>query len=137
MYLIAFPLLLVPFVLYNMVAFLLDLPFGDALLALPLWSGRSMPVSTGDFLVVLGVLLLYLEFLKVTRLRHKFVVDHLLSLILLGAMGFEFLVVPKAATSPFLLLLTLSLVDVIAGLSLRAGRSDGREPDRIAAAGRG
>ena len=31
MYLIAFPLLLIPFVLYNMVAFLLDLSFSTTL----------------------------------------------------------------------------------------------------------
>jgi hypothetical protein len=50
--------------------------------------------------MLLGVLLLYLEFLKVTRLRRKGIMDHLLSLILLGAMGFELLAVPKAATLP-------------------------------------
>ena len=36
MYLIAFPLLLIPFALYNMVAFLLDLSFDDTLFELPL-----------------------------------------------------------------------------------------------------
>src|SRR6266568_3433408 len=117
MYLIAFPLLLVPFALYNMVAFLLDLSFGDTLLDIPLLSGRTMPVSTGDFLMVLGILLLYLEFLKVT-LRRKPVTDHMLSLILLGGMAIELLAVPKAQTSPFLILLALSFVDVVGGFSL-------------------
>jgi hypothetical protein len=136
MYLIAFPLLLVPFALYNMVAFLLDLSFSDVLFNIPLASRRALPVSTGDFLVLLGVLLLYLEFLKVARLRRKLIADHVLSLILLGAMGFEFVVLPKAATSPFLMLLALSFVDVIGGFSL-AGRRDAREPDRIPAAYQG
>ena len=54
MYLIAFPLLLIPFVLYNMVAFLLDLEFTTTLFSVPLLSGRSMAVSTGDLLVLLG-----------------------------------------------------------------------------------
>jgi hypothetical protein len=118
MYLIAFPLLLVPFALYNMVAFLLGLSFGDTLFEIPLLSGRTMPVNTGDFLMVLGVLLIYLEFLKVTRFRRKPVMDHMLSLILFGAMAFEFSAVPKAQTSPFLVLLTLSFVDVVGGFSL-------------------
>jgi hypothetical protein len=122
MYLIAFPLLLVPFALYNMVAFLLDLPFGDMLLSVPLLAGRSLPVSTGDAIVLLGVLFLYLEFLKVMRLRYRPVMDHLLSLLLFGLMVLELLALPKAATSTFLILVAFSLIDVIGGLSLAPRR---------------
>jgi len=122
MYLIAFPLLLVPFALYNMVAFLLNLPFGDTLFSMPLLAGRSLPVSTGDAIALLAILFLYLEFLKVMRLGHRPVMDHLLSLILFGAMAFEFLALPIAATSTFLMLLALSLIDVIGGLSLAPRR---------------
>jgi hypothetical protein len=122
MYLIAFPLLLVPFALYNMVAFLLGLSFGDTLFTIPLQAGRGLPVSTGDAIVLLAILFIYLEFLKVMRLRRKPVTDHLLSLVLLGAMGYEFLALPKAATSAFLMLLALSIVDVIGGLSLAPPR---------------
>lgn len=122
MYLIAFPLLLVPFALYNMVAFLLGLSFGDTLFTIPLRAGRSLPVSTGDAIVLMGILFIYLEFLKVMRLRRKPVTDHLLSLVLLGVMGYELLVLPKAATSAFLMLLALSIVDVIGGLSLAPPR---------------
>jgi hypothetical protein len=118
MYLIAFPLLLIPFAIYNMIAFLLGLSLDDTLFVVPLLDQRTMPVTTGDALVGLSVLLLYLELLKVTRLNRKLVTDHILSLILFGGMVFEFLSVPKAATSTFLILLTLSFVDVIGGLSL-------------------
>src|SRR5690242_5737815 len=104
MYMITIPLLLVPFVLYNMVAFLLNLSFGDMLFSIPLLAGRSLAVSTGDAIVLLGVLFLYFEFLKVMRLGHRRVMDHILSLLLLGVMTFEFLAVPKAATSTFLTL---------------------------------
>ena len=117
MYLIAFPLLLVPFALYNMVAFLLDLSFDDTLLELPLLAQRTMPVTTGDGLMILGVLLLYLEILKVSRLNRKLITDHVLSLILFGGMVYELLAVPQAATATFLVLLTLSFVDVIGGFS--------------------
>jgi hypothetical protein len=122
MYLIAFPLLLVPFALYNMVAFLLDLPFGDMLFSIPVLAGRSLPVSTGDAIVLLGVLFLYLEFLKVMRLRYRPVMDHLLSLLLFGLMVLELLALPKAATSTFLILAAFSLIDVIGGLSLAPRR---------------
>jgi len=139
MYLIAFPLLLVPFALYNMIAFLLDLPFDTALYSFSLLSGQSMAVSAGDVLVILGVLLLYLEILKVTRLAGRTVMDHLLSVMLFAAMVFEFVSVPRAATSAFLVLLALSFVDVIGGLSLAA--PDARRnialetPDQLSAAG--
>jgi hypothetical protein len=118
MYLIAFPLLLIPFALYNMVAFLLDLSFDDTLYELPLLAQRTMPVTTGDALMILGVLLLYLEVLKVSRLNRKLITDHILSLLLFGGMIYELLAVSKAATATFLVLVALSFVDVIGGFSL-------------------
>ena len=139
MYLIAFPLLLVPFALYNMVAFLLDLPFGTVLFSFSLLSGESLAVNIGDLLVILGVLLLYVEILKVTRLAAKAVMDHLLSVMLFAAMVFEFVSVQRGATSTLLILLVLSFVDVISGLSLAI--PDTRRnitletPDQMSAAG--
>ena len=118
MYLIAFPLLLIPFVLYNMVVFLLDLSLGTPLFNVPLLSGRSMTVSTGDMLIVLAALLLYLEILKATRLSNKAIMDHILSFVLFVAMVAEFIAVPPAATSTFLVLTILSFVDVIGGLTI-------------------
>ena len=139
MYLIAFPLLLVPFALYNMVAFLLDLSFDTALFGFSLLSGQSVAVSAGDVLVILGVLLLYVEILKVTRLAAKAVMDHLLSMMLFAAMAFEFVSVQRAATSTFLVLLVLSFVDVISGLSLAIPASPRgialETPDQMSAAG--
>ena len=138
MYLIAFPLLLVPYALYNMVAFLLDLPLDTTLFRFSVLSGESLAVNIGDLLVILGVLLIYLEILKATRLAAKAVMDHLLSLMLLAAMVFELVTVQRAATSVFLILIVLSFVDVITGLSVAtpdARRSIALEPDQISAAG--
>ena len=118
MYLIAFPLLLIPFVLYNMVAFLLDLSFGTPLFSVPLPSGTTMAVSTGDMLVMFAVLLLWLEILKATRLSRKGVMDHILSILLFLGMAAEFALVPRAATSTFLILIALSFVDVIGGFTM-------------------
>jgi hypothetical protein len=137
MYLIAFPLLLVPFALYNMVAFLLDLSFDDTLFEIPLLGQRTLPVTTGVGLMILGVLVLYLELLKVSRLNRKLVTDHILSLILLGGMIYELLAVPKAATATFLVLLALSFVDVVGGLSLvsRAPVAEAEPADELSAEG--
>jgi hypothetical protein len=118
MYLIAFPLLLIPFVLYNMIAFLLGIEFSTTVVTMPLLSGVRMPVSMGDLLVVFSILLLYLEILKATRLSSKAMIDHVLSVVLFIVMVVEFMVVPPAATSSFMLLMTLSFIDVIGGLTI-------------------
>jgi hypothetical protein len=118
MYLIAFPLLLVPFALYNMITFLLNLDFGTPLFSVGLMSGVRMSVTTGDLLVILSVLLLYLEILKATRLTTRAIMDHILSVILFMAMTIEFIVVQRAATATFLIMLAVSFVDVIGGFTI-------------------
>jgi energy-coupling factor transporter transmembrane protein EcfT len=118
MYLIAFPLLIIPFVLYNMIAFLLSLEFSTPLFNVPLLSERSASVNTGDALVILAVLLLYLEILKATRLSSKSIMDHVLSMILFLGMAIEFIAVRQAATSTFLILVALAFVDVIGGFTI-------------------
>ena len=124
MFLIAFPLLLIPFALYNMVAFLLNMPFGDTLFSIPLPSGTRLAITLGDALVVLSMLLLYLEFLKAARFASKGVMDHVLALLLFAGMAAEFALVPKAQTSAFLFLTTLALVDLLAGVSIGTGRAN-------------
>ena len=136
MYLIAFPLLLLPFAFFNIVVFLLNMPLSDeeksAVFELPLASeptmplvfDHSMPVTIGDFIVAVGILLLYVEVLKSVRPGGKGIIDHLLSFIVFLAMAAELVLVPRAAvpagaTSTLLLLTVLSFVDVIAGLSIR------------------
>src|SRR5262245_5405762 len=132
MYLIAFPLLLLPFAFFNIVIFLLNMPFTDTVFTIPLVSeptmppvfDRTMPVTTADLIVAIGILLLYVEVVKAARPGGKGIVDHLLSFIVFVAMAAELLLVPRAAvpagaTSTLLLLTVLSFVDVIAGLSIR------------------
>ena len=46
MYLIAFPLLLIPFAFYNMIVFLLNMPFTDTVFSIPLMS--RTPACPGD-----------------------------------------------------------------------------------------
>jgi hypothetical protein len=122
MYLIAFPLLLIPFALYNMIAFLLNMPFTDTVFVIPLLSNRSMPLNVGDLLVALGMLLLYLEALKAARFSAKGSMDHVLSFILFIAMVSEFVLVPRASTPTLFLLAVLGFVDVITGASLSMRR---------------
>jgi hypothetical protein len=118
MFLIAFPLLLVPFALYNMAVFLLDLPPSHEIATIPLPSDRSMPISLGDALVALAMFLLYLEVLKAARFASKGGMDHVLALLLVVGMGAEMALVPQAQTSAFLLLTVLAFVDMLIGISV-------------------
>ena len=124
MYLVAFPLLLIPFALYNMVVFLLNMPFTETVFAIPLVSDRRLPVSVGDLVVAIGMLLLYVEVMKAARPGGKGIMDHVLSFVLLLAFAGELVLVPRASTVTLLLLAVLGFVDLLTGisLSLRARR---------------
>jgi hypothetical protein len=117
-YVFAIPLLIIPFALYNVIAYLVNTDFHQTVFSVPLISGHVMAVSTGDVLVLLGVLLLYVEILKSTRFSTKAIVDHVLSIILFIVMIVEFIVAEKAATSTFLILTCLSFVDVVGGFTI-------------------
>jgi hypothetical protein len=124
MYLIAFPLLIIPFALFNMILFLLHMPFTDTVFSIPLGRDRELPLSLGDLLVIYSMLLLYIEVLKGARFGSKGVMDHILSFILFLAIAAELALVPEAESSTLLLLAALSFVDVITGISLAVGRRE-------------
>ncbi len=116
---IGFPLLLIPFAIYNIVVFLMPgVSFTEPLMTVPMLSGAEWKISLGDLLVMLGILLLFLEILKATRLGMRSIVDHMLSLLLLIAVLGEFVMSARVATSTFFLLVLLSFVDVISGFSV-------------------
>ena len=132
MYLISFPLLLLPFAFFNIVVFLLNIPLSDPVFTIPLMSAPTMPpvfdrsitVTTGDLIVAIGMLLLYVEVVKAARPGGRSIVDHLLSFILFVAMAAELLLVPRAASSTLLLLSVISFVDLLAGISIRPAREE-------------
>jgi hypothetical protein len=118
MTLIAFPLLLIPFALYNMVVFLLSLSFTDTLFSIPLLEGRRLPVTTADVLLAIAMLMIWLEAVKASRMR-KGITDHVLSFLVLAAMVAELALVPQATTTTLLLLAVLGFVDFVLGLSVK------------------
>lgn len=126
MYLIGFPLLLIPLAIYNMIAFLFDLGFGDIVFSIQMMSGATLGVTTGDLLIIFSILLLFVEILKATRFGVKSIVDHMLSFVVFVGALVEFLMVQKAATSTFLIFLVICAVDVIGGfsISIRAAARD-------------
>ena len=127
MFLIGFPLLLVPFAIYNIIAFLMPgVSWSSTLTTVHLASGANWTMSAGDMLITLAVLLLFGEVMKSTRIGMRTVVDHGLSLILFLGMLVEFLLVKQAASATFFLLLVISFIDVIGGfaVTLRSAQRD-------------
>ena len=127
MYLIGFPLLVIPFAIYNMIAFLMPgLNWSDKVMSFPLISGADWVMSASDFLITLAILLLPLEVLKATRIGVRSIVDHILSMVLFVAMLVEFLLVRQAGSSTFFILMMISVVDVLAGftVTLRTAQRD-------------
>src|SRR5450759_1470861 len=121
MFLIGFPLLLVPFAIYNIIAFLMPgVSWSGTLTTVHLASGADWTMSAGDMLIVLAVLLLFGEVMKSTRIGMRTVVDHGLSLILFLGMLVEFLLVKQAASATFFLLLVISFIDAVSYTHLRA-----------------
>ena len=127
MFMLGFPLLLIPFAIYNIVAFLMPgVSWTSAFTNMHLVSGGDWTMSAGDLLVTLAILLLTGEILKSTRIGIRTVVDHGLSLVLFLAMLIEFLLVKQAASAIFFLLLVISFVDVLGGfaVTLRSAQRD-------------
>ncbi|MCK1738520.1 hypothetical protein IVA79_32295 [Bradyrhizobium sp. 138] len=120
---VGFPLLLIPLAVYNIIAFLMPtVSFTDVLFRVPMVSGEAWPVTLADLLLALGVVLLLLEVVKGARPGSKFLMDHLLSLIVFGAAAAEFVMWPKFGNSTFFLLTLLAMADFFAGIAQRTRR---------------
>jgi hypothetical protein len=127
MYLIGFPLLVIPFAIYNMIAFLTPgLSWTGQIASFHLISGQDWTVTPEDILLAFAILLLSVEIMKATRISSRAIIDHVLSLLLFIVMLVEFLLVKQAGTSTFFLLMVISLVDVMAGfiVTVRTAQRD-------------
>ena len=127
MFILGFPLLIVPFAIYNIIAFLMPgVSWTGTLTTVHMISGGDWTMSAGDMLIALAVLLLFGEVMKSTRIGIRTVIDHALSLVLFLGMLVEFLLVKQAASGTFFLLLVISFVDVLGGfaVTLRSAQRD-------------
>jgi len=116
------PLLIIPFVVFNIMAFTLFGRKPDG------WSGEVFHVTMvsgvlwqltwGDLLLVVGLVCLFFEVLKSTNTGRSSIVEHMLSTALFVVFLVEFLLVGAVASSVFFLLMVMSLVDVVAGFSI-------------------
>lgn len=124
------PLMVVPYILYNLglaglFGDIVD-PWASKVFSVRMLSGGFWSMSIADLLVLFALLLLFIEIIKATRTSNASLVDHLLSTFVFVAFLVEFLLIERAASSLFFILMTIALVDVLAGfsISLRAASRD-------------
>jgi hypothetical protein len=126
------PLLIVPFILFNIgLAGLFGSgpdgdPWATEIFSVGMMSGGVFTMTLGILLIVIGLLLFFVEIVKSTRTSSASVVDHLLSTFVFVAFLVEFLLVRGAAHPVFFTLMVITLIDVLAGfsVSLRAAGRD-------------
>jgi hypothetical protein len=131
---IGFPLLIVPFTIYNMIAFLTPFDWNTKLFAFRLPSGLTWEPTASDAFILFSLLMLLFEFIKITR-HGKSVVEHFLSLLLAGGAAAEFAMVnpnammnqltspPQMGNSTFMLFAAICAVDLFAGFAAALRRA--------------
>ena len=138
MFVLGFPLLLIPFVIYNIVAFIFRLPddiWTTQATTVHMMSGQDWVLTWEDLLLAFSIFLLWIEIIKSTRMGMRSIMDNILAMALFVAMLVEFLLVRQAGTSTFFLLMIIALVDVLAGFIVSIRSSQRRleiETDRAA-----
>jgi hypothetical protein len=132
---IGFPLLLIPFAIYNVIAFLMPFDWNTKLYAFQLPSGLTFEPTASDAFIVFSLLMLMFEFIKSTK-HGKSLVEHFLGILLVGGAGAEFAMISPTAimnqpsaplqtgNSTFALFVVICVVDLLAGFaaSLRRAR---------------
>ncbi|HEX8828076.1 MAG TPA: hypothetical protein VF778_08185 [Xanthobacteraceae bacterium] len=114
MFALGFPLLLIPFAIYNMIVFLTPgVSWTSPVTTVHMMSGQDWVLTWEDILLAFAIFLLWVELIKSARIGARGAVDHILAVALFVAMLIEFLLVQKAATSTFLM--AIALVDALAG----------------------
>jgi hypothetical protein len=130
-----FPLILVPMLIYILMAFgsgigdTTDAQFRAELasvwFSIPMASREEIngvqevvqwQVSTGDFLVFLAMVLLFIELIKSTSTGTAAIFNHALSMVVFIVCLVAFLLHPAFATTTFFLIMVTALLDVLAGV---------------------
>ncbi len=116
----AVPLLALPVLIYNLIAFTSGHDGAGAAMTNPLFTihmptSAAWVVTLSDLLLAASLVVLFVELLKSTTSRRIAIINHSLSMILFIICLIEFLLAPVFATSTFFLITVMVLLDVLAG----------------------
>ena len=138
---IGFPLLIIPFAIYNMIAFLTPFDWNAKLYSFRLPSGLVFEPTASDAFILFSLLMLMFEVIKSTK-HGRSLVEHFLTLLLVCGAAAEFAMVNPAqvmsqqnvpqqmGNSTFALFVAICVVDLFAGFAAatapRAAQGRGR-----------
>ena len=84
MFVLGFPLLLISFAVYNMIAFLTPgVGWTTPVATIHMMSGQNWVLTWEDLLIAFSIFLLAVEVIKSTRMGTRSIVDHVLAMALL------------------------------------------------------
>lgn len=123
-----FPKMIVPIIIYALVAFIAGTgAMSSVLFTIPMMSTPDgWGLTTGDLLLVFGLIILFIEFMQSSGTGSTTIVNHALSMIVFVIALALFLLVGRFATSTFFILMVMTLIDVMAGfvVTIVASRRD-------------
>jgi hypothetical protein len=121
----AFPLLFIAIAVYNVLILGWVTAAGtdaNELLArsvsLNMFSGDVWRFTLGDFLVLLGLCLLFVEVVKSTRTNAMQVLNHAMTMLTFVIALIEFLVLRGFSTTTFFFMVVMVFFDVVAGFTI-------------------
>lgn len=125
----SFPSLLLPVLLYNIVAFFsgglsengvpaIRQTLESSALSFPMLSGAQMEIGWGDIFVLVAIAFLFIELLKSTSTAASAIFNHMLSMGLFVICLIEFLLLANFATSTFFVMTAITLLDGLAGMAV-------------------
>jgi steroid 5-alpha reductase family enzyme len=122
----AFPLLIFVLAAFNIVFYSGSIALEDEVLRAVMTSGALLIITVADLLVIFALGVLFVEILKATGASNATILDHILSTGVFILALVEFLLVPQAGNAPFLILVLICFMDVVAGyaVSIRSARRD-------------
>lgn len=91
---------------------------GQQLFSIPLPSKQYWSLRMSDLIILMGLVVLMIEIVKSTGVGNVEIIEHVLSTFVALSYLIVFLMAPMAANSTFFILSTMSLIDVIAGITI-------------------
>jgi fucose 4-O-acetylase-like acetyltransferase len=131
---IGFPLLIIPFAIYNVIAFMMPFDWNTKLYSFRLPSGLVFEPTASDAFILFSLLMLMFEIIKSTK-HGKSLIEHFLALLLVCGAAAEFAMVNPAqlmnqqnvpqqmGNSTFALFVAICAVDLFAGFAAALRRA--------------
>ena len=120
-----FPLLIIPVILYMLIAFGGGVAGHDDIarvlshgVDIPMFSKDVWHFGLGDLLILVSLMMLFVEIVKATRTTSREIINHALSMLTFVIALICFIALKGFSTSTFFLIVVMTLFDVAAGYTI-------------------